>query len=108
MTRARLAAAAVVLHEFLHEFREPAISFAQGVKRKDPISQIHGWNFGETNLNRPKSLELLIEASCSLNTSTSLRDPVCTNSCSKNVSLQITQGRGIFSPMFGLATSRGR
>ena len=69
---ARLAAAAVVLHEFLHEFREPAISFAPGVKRKDPISQIHGWNFGETNLNRPKSLELLIEASCSLNTPTSL------------------------------------
>jgi hypothetical protein len=66
MTRARLAAAAVVLHEFLHEFREPAISFAPGVKRKEPISQIHGWNFGETNLNRPKSLQLLIEASCSL------------------------------------------
>jgi hypothetical protein len=58
------------LHEFLHAFREPAISFASGVKRKDPISQIHGWNFGETNLNRPKSLELLIEASCSLNAPT--------------------------------------
>jgi hypothetical protein len=72
MTRARLAATAVVLHEFLHEFREPAISFVQGVRRKDPISQIHGWNFGETNLNRPKSLELLIEASCSLNAPTSL------------------------------------
>jgi hypothetical protein len=38
MTRARLAAAAVVLHEFLHEFREPAISFAPGVKRKDTQS----------------------------------------------------------------------
>jgi hypothetical protein len=102
MTRARLAAAAVVLHEFLHEFREPAISFVPGVNRKDPISQIHGWNFGETNLNRPKSLELLIEASCSLNTPPSLRDPGCTISCSKNVSLQTTQGRGIFSPMIRL------
>ena len=46
--------------------------FAPGVKREDPISRIHGWNFGETNLNRPKSLELLIEASCSLNAPTSL------------------------------------
>jgi hypothetical protein len=72
MTRARMAVAAVVLHEFLHEFRQPAVSFAPGVKRKDPISQIHGWIFGVTSLNRPKSLELLIEASCSLNTPTSL------------------------------------
>src|SRR5208282_3160780 len=83
-------------------FREPAASLAPGVKRKDPISQIHGWNFSVTNLNRPKSLQLLIDASCSLNTPTSLRNPVCTNSCSKNVSLQIIQERGIFSPMFGL------
>ena len=26
----------------------------------------YGWSFGETNLKRPKNLELLIEASCSL------------------------------------------
>jgi len=26
----------------------------------------YGWNFGETNLNRPKNLQLLIEAYCSL------------------------------------------
>ena len=49
----------------------------------------YGWNFGETNLNRPKNLELLIEPVLFVDTPTSLRNPACTNSCSKNVSLPI-------------------
>jgi hypothetical protein len=46
-------------------FEIPAISFAD-VKQQQPALQNYGRNCGETNLNRTKTLGLLIEAHCSL------------------------------------------
>jgi len=47
------------------------------------------WNSGKSNFKRPKTLELRIESFFLVDTPTSRRDRVCTNSCSKNNSLSI-------------------
>ena len=62
----RLAAAAAVVHEFLHAFENLSNQYAPVVNSGNQSLKSYGWMFGETNLNRPKNLELLIEASCSL------------------------------------------
>ena len=59
-------AAAAGVHEFLHAFENMSNPVRARVSSGNQSLSSYGWNFGETNLNRPKNLELLIEASCSL------------------------------------------
>ncbi len=62
---ARLTTAAAALHEFLHGFDNQSNNC---VPRKHGNQSLKscGWNFGETNLNGPRNLELIREAHCSV------------------------------------------
>jgi hypothetical protein len=58
---ARFAAAAVVLQEFLHAFRQSLPPAHTDVKLQYPISHVHGWSFGNESQSA-QGLRVLIEA----------------------------------------------